>query len=671
MMSLEKYKLETGEFQLALDSRGNLCQLISPLTTDEGLFLDSEDGKPNFYWFLSIDEKDPRLENLTFHPPMLTDHTLVFRGHHPQVTIELSVVVDALGPNWSMSMINHGPRKITEVGFALKGPFAFGHNLHITFPYCAGWALPLDEISAEEPFVLNYPVNASMQWTTLYTDNFGIYFGVHDPFPLYKELSLANQFVKWTFLDLDLNPGEHLELPPVYLIPHGNSWRGGAECYQIWAQQHVEVPYTPEWYAQKPTWAWVGLKGQNQETTWHQAAYLPSLSALVAQAGVDLIQLTAYTEHGHDTLYPDYSPGECVGGPIGLRQAVDEIHQSGKRISIYTNGRLIDPSSSISLHDRQEWGVRTSLDADVFTEQYGDVIFDVMCPGAAGWRSLFIERLEHLVRAFDIDGIYIDQISGCRSLPCYASNHDHEKPNMAWSFYLQFIAEIRERLTSIKPDIFLATEGVNDLLGQYFDSQQAHNDWSQLTRNHGIPLSDLFRAVFPGQLLNIGCITQEQSGEYYLKLAHVSGGGCDFGIWNWKEIPSSFIEKVKDVVEWHAKHANILRFGKVIPLYDGVNSHEWEINAFYEPSKIVVNGARLGKNPESQRLISSTFSVPIPFGTVVSSVQVMDKRGTTHWDYSMQNNNLKLQINDGSGEMIGVAIELSKSPVLNRQLQNE
>jgi hypothetical protein len=386
-----------------------------------------------------------------------------------------------------------------------------------------------------------------------------------------------------------------------------------------------------------------------------------------------------------------------MGGPEGLRNAVATIHKAGKRASIYTNGRLVDPASSVPLEDRQTWGVRTSPGADVFQEQYGEVVFDVMCPGAPGWRNLFISKLEYLVKAFDIDGIYIDQVSGCRSLPCYAAGHDHGKPNQAWSCYQMFMEELRRRLAALRPGIFLATEGVNDFLGQYFDSQQAHNDWTTLTRDWGVPLPDLFRTTFPGHLLNVGCITQESSGPFYLKLAHVSGGGYDFGIWDWKEMPESFLEITREVLAWYAEHDSTLRYGQIAPVAEKEGCG-WRSNTFTEPSRIVMNAAYFpevnaayfpevnaayfpevnaayfpemnaayfsGKNAAhfsetagAQTPTQCTIRLPLPEDWLVSAVSLMEGPGTAPCVVDIQDGNLHILIEGGSGELAGAAVEL-------------
>jgi hypothetical protein len=339
-----------------------------------------------------------------------------------------------------------------------------------TFPYCAGWLVDLDALRAGEAVTVQYPVKAAMQWTSVCQDDGGLYFGVHDPLPMLKELTFTraadgNSLI-WRFPHLALASGQQLALPPVVVAPHGAGWRGGAALYRQWAEQHVQPPAVTDWYAGQPAWAWVGLRGQHEPTPWHDTGYLEPISETVAAAEIPLVQLSAYTETGHDTLYPDYQPGPSLGGPTGLQAAVDAIHAAGRRISIYTNGRIVDPAGSLTPAERAAWVVRPEPEGPGLQETYGSVTFDVMCPGAAGWRELFAQRLEALVRDYDVDGIYIDQVCAARAHPCYAPGHTHPHPNLAWAEYRPFLTELRRRLLSLKPELFIATEGVNDFLGR-------------------------------------------------------------------------------------------------------------------------------------------------------------------------------------------------------------
>jgi hypothetical protein len=247
-----------------------------------------------------------------------------------------------------------------------------------------------------------------------------------------------------------------------------------------------------------------------------------------------------------------------------------------------------------------------------------------MCPGATEWRILFKERLTYLVETFDIDGIYIDQICAARSHPCYASHHDHERPCLAWARYHTFLQELREHLLSIKPDLFLATEGVNDIFGQYFDSMQSHNDWPVEGVDSVEPIHDLYLYTFPGHLFNAGCITGENAGSYYLHLAHLCGSGCDFGIRDWGDLPDGLYEKAKAILDWHEKYHKIFRFGERKSI--AVNVEGIQANAYRDDALVIVNGAQLSGVPTSNNPdeMTLTLQMKLPNGYSIRRVEATD-----------------------------------------------
>ncbi|MGE5224697.1 MAG: DUF6259 domain-containing protein, partial [Omnitrophica WOR_2 bacterium] len=327
---------------------------------------------PFFTWRLFFrDETGPcpdwSLDSLEF-----SDESSKIVGRCGSILVQVHVALDTYGWKWQVSLKNLSEKIVDALEFELRQPSSLDNDLFCTIPFCAGWAIPFASLEPGNQYSLHYPVQASMQWVSLYKQEQGIYFGIHDAEPLYKTLTVGKDggtpFIRWRFPDLALNPGEEINLPPVYLAAHSDSWRGAARIYRSWAAQFIHVPEVPKWLQKNPSWAWVGLKGQLAEEPWHDLTYLPAFSDQVASFGVNLIQLTAYTEHGHDTLYPDYLPGTSVGGETALRAAVEIVHRQGRRMSIYVNGRVVDPASSIEVKQRRDWSVRTGPEAAPYTE---------------------------------------------------------------------------------------------------------------------------------------------------------------------------------------------------------------------------------------------------------------------------------------------------------------
>jgi hypothetical protein len=584
------FHLTADQLDLILDDRGRVLSLINHEHDYEFISSGDQTGKPLFGWRIHSTGKSKNTLSWKLEKTTGSDDRLQYWGLSGEIGIYLSIEADGSCCQWNIELTNHGDRTINQIDFALYGPFEFGNGLACTFPYCAGWSIPLDTLEPGDRFTVQYPAKGSMQWVSLYNDEHGLYFGCHDHHILFKELTIGHKegrpYIRWSFPGLDIQPGERANIPKVVLGTHSESWKGGAQIYRSWATQHLKLPSIPSWYKKNPSWGWVGMKDQHVDDVWHMLSFLPEMSREVAKSGLDLIQLTAYTENGHDTLYPDYVPGDSFGGIEGLKSAVSSIHQDGKFISIYVNGRVVDPASSLNARDRYTWAVRTGADADPLTELYGNVTFDVMCPGAVKWRDIFAKKIIYLLHEFDIDGIYIDQVCGAPSYLCHSTNHDHEKPNQAWAMYRVFLEELRSKLKTIKPDVFLSTEGVNDFLGQYFDSMQAHNDWESPLGRKGIPLDDLFRYTFPGLILNHGCIRGDERGLHYLKLAHLFGGGCDFGVWDWNDLSADFRRLIQRVLGWHEQQHNVLDNGEIYSIK--TNRQDVRANAFELDEKIVI-----------------------------------------------------------------------------------
>jgi hypothetical protein len=498
------------------------------------------------------------------------------------------------GTRLRAELLNRSAMPLQRLRFQIGGPLDIGPDPQLTYPANSGWYIPLASLGNDELLPLNYPVHASMQWVDLYTDAEGLYFGSQDPLPYLKLLLVGRQhgqpYLAWEFPHLQLQEGQVFRFPALHLAWHRGDWRSGADLYRAWIGPYIVRPNPPSWYGAKPAWNWVGLRGQHESQPWHHADELPTLSARTSAFGPDLIQLTAYTEHGHDTGYPDYTIGNNVGGPDVAQRAVRAIHDAGRRVSIYANGRLVDPESSVSEGARAEWGVRTGSEDQVWRETYGRVTFDVMCPSVQAWNNLLIAKLAALVKRHDFDGVYVDQVCGGPSLPCYTTNHPHGRPNEAWATYKPFIASLRLALHSIKTGLFLATEGVNDLLGQYFDSMQSHEDWDRAIQGRGRLLPELYRYTFPGHLLNVGCIRANQG--YYLLLGHTLGSGFDFGIGEFDALTPEFARAARWIVGQRARNDEVLRDASLCPLTDA-DTAGYHANAFAKGDRLLIAGAPL------------------------------------------------------------------------------
>jgi hypothetical protein len=657
----QPYTLRNDLINIELNDHGDASSITSPLLTGKYFERFEKNKGCGISWSFSTEDTHDLPHE--WHPVLIlpTDQSLYIEGEAQQIQVSLKVELEGSLVSWVIQLKNLSKKKLDCVTFDIDFLYDKNSDSAFTFPYGSGWSLPISELKHGDEFSMHDPVKASMQWISLYNNYCGFYIGIHDPEPLYKTLCISRREGKialiWQFPDLSISQHETIDLPPIYMGIHENGWRGGAEIYQQWTEKTLQEPNVPQWYAKNPTWAWVGLREQHAGKYLHVLADLQHVSDQVARGGVQLLQLTGYNQKGHDTQFPDYIPGENFGGADGLVKQLDTIHKKSRRMSIYVNGRIVDPDSSVTPEQRGAWAVRSEPDGKPQQETYGKVTFDVMCPGSTGWRNLFKKRVEYLVETFLVDGIYIDQVCAATSHPCYAGGHDHNKPNKAWKDYKFFIEDMSKLLLTLNPELFLATEGVCDVFGQYFDSQQAHNDWYPGLNGKGKPLYDLYRYTFPKHILLVGTVTDDPNTWFYIKLAHILGCGIDFGVRDWDIFPADFLQKAEWIQFWYAKHFKILQHIGLSPVKS--NLENIRANIFQTENTWIVNGAWIPDRKKKQTCNECELCIDNLTGREVShiNIQSFDEKTTCTWNVE----NDRIEIKFPFTEIFGIEISMKST----------
>jgi hypothetical protein len=474
---------------------------------------------------------------------------------------------------------NTGVGIIHSVRFRLDG-LNMPVDSIFALPHGAGFIVPLSDLAPQEDIKLHYPVFCSMQWLDVFTCSHGIYMGVCDETPRSKifaaGMNMGSPYMEVRFADLQIKPHEAYALPPMRLMAHEGDWRTGAGNYRNWFESVFTKPAVPEWCLESPAWAWALCKQQYAETPVLRFNQLPEHGGSFAGHGISTLQISGYMENGHDTMFPDYGAGDCMGGQEGLRAAVNQIHGNGGRLALYTNGRLADPASGIGkqpgwadwcvtglspeqlekMNAELRFGARNpDLHAETwdvrgirYKEKYGQVTFAVMCPSSRPWREHYIRKVVDLARICHPDGIYLDQVCGAWGLSCYGSGHDHARPCDAWCGYVKLLGDLRTEMREIAPGAYLATEGVNDILGINIDIFQAH-DWGF---RFGLPKSakpspDIFISTHPDYLLFLGPVFKNDVIE--LRRAFAYGRGLDIAIENIEECDKAFVEELDFVMK--------------------------------------------------------------------------------------------------------------------------
>lgn len=547
---------------------------------------------------------------------------------------------------WRVTVRNHGPLPIWAVTLPLleRVGWSTDDGGRLTVPFNSGWTVPVRGLLNQDEMILHYPVHLSMQWVDVHTRDLGLYFAVHDPAPWLKQLVVRREAtglaLGWRFVDLHIVPGEERALPPLALALHEGDWRAGAALYRRWIAPYVTPSTPPAWLAELPAWSWITVRGQHAPRLERTFADLPALLRKIRESGVPIGHLAGWMEHGHDTHFPDYWPGETAGGPDALRAAIGAIQRDGGRLALYTNGRLIDPAGSVGAMDHWQemavvsapcaWDntfqrtgntpVATPWDPDerLAKEQYTNVVFALGCPGSARWRALLVERLAHAVIDNGADGLYVDQVCGCSAVACYADHHDHAHPALAWSGYLPLLAELRARLRAHNPEVYMSTEGMGDLLGQFFDVQQAHNDWApRLLTERGLPLPELFRWTFPDMLVAIG--PTSPNDERFLRLGHAMAAGYDNFMLLAPRCEERFLAQARRILGWRKRLAAAINGGEPLRA-ESAHWPDCRVFALRKGEVVTITGAWCPHGDRTPAPVETVVRVNVPEGLVVAAV---------------------------------------------------
>ena len=504
---------------------------------------------------------------------------LLLRGEASGVALRCRIEAEGGLAVWRMEVANRGRIPISDVTLPLLRISDPPADWRCTVPYSTGWVTGPPWLPPGSRIDAVYPTPLSMQWVDLYTTHAGLFAGWRDARALRKRLRIARARdaveLSWTLEGVDIAPGETYEAPEFVLAAHDGDWQAGAAIYRAWADEALAPCECPDWFRRDPHWCWVGMKGQHAAHARRRFEDIPGASSALAGLGVRTLHLASYFEDGHDTGYPFFRAGAAQGGEDALRRAIADLQRAGRRIALYTNGRLFDPAGPLSrMHPEwRGWAVRRSepgeevLPGDetglVATDTYGDVTFAVMCPSAPPWRKLLSQRVVEVMRRYGPDGVYVDQVCCADSLLCQADDHGHARPAEAWAGYIELIRDIREGVKAANAEAYMATEGVCDVTGQYFDVFQSHNDWSGPVGSKAVPLPALFRACLPDRVIVAGPTIP--GADHLLAIAHALLGGYDCVGLAEPATPAAQKENVRDVLSWRDAFADAIRSADVLP----------------------------------------------------------------------------------------------------------
>lgn len=380
-------------------------------------------------------------------------------------------------------------------------------------PYGSGEIYP----STRESFgsTQNYPsYGVSMQYMAFYDTkrNRGIYYGIHDPAPAYKKLSINKVKGAKTVSLKAIQPlaniksstnSQNLEGVVVWELFDGD-WYDAALLYRDWVTKEAGwIPEmsdgvradSPEWLVKAPHWWLVRVK--------QDESFAQDVLRVSADLGVEsAVHLYDWHVIPFDNDYPHYFP---------IKEATEKgmktLKEAGIKVMPYINGRLWDTRDR-GMEDWQfssvakKWCTK-NRNQEPFIERYNSkeedgskVELAIMCPSSGLWQEKVQEITGKILNDMGAGAVYIDQIAAASPYICEDEGHSHLPGGGTW--WCEGYNNLLEHVNMIKPaDSAITTECTADPFMKHI---QGYLTWLWV-KNDQVPA---FPAIYSGYVSMFG-----------------------------------------------------------------------------------------------------------------------------------------------------------------------
>ena len=409
---------------------------------------------------------------------------------------------------WSIREVTFPDLQLQQLGKSdsddvLVFPFAAGRV--VTKPLSKDFTFGGEQNDPSTDRTGRYPNPwTTMQFCAYWENNAGLYIAAEDPYASAKYINCKHSgdqpFISCKFVWPAENAGifgNDFEHPgTVTLEVFNGDWFDAAKIYRKWLIGNA--PWwpamgkkgridTPEWMKDTAVWVLTSLSSQTVDQTIAFAEFMGVPTA---------IHLYNWHQVPFDNDYPHYFPVKD-----GFREGVRKLQEAHVRVMPYINARLWDDDTgdfktyALPAATKQENG-------DYYIEQYGSKQNLVpMCPTTDVWRNTITSIVTQLVGPqFDVDGVYLDQVSAMSPVLCYDSSHGHPLGGGHWwttDGYWPMMEHLQTILAKEYPEKMLTSECNAE---PYIHGFDGYLTW-HFQFNDMVPL---FSAVYGGTIQQFG-----------------------------------------------------------------------------------------------------------------------------------------------------------------------
>ncbi len=384
----------------------------------------------------------------------------------------ITITMDNGESRWDLSVEGLNDRSLLDAKFPRINILANGDD-HFLVPHTSGQVFdnPSNENIDSD---LLYPRGngATMQFSAYYNDNYGIYFGTHDPSAALKTIRTDARnggimyYNGYPIPNKTIN-GNDWQMPGYFSLElFDGNWYEASQLYKEWAS--AEADYWPELTPEREArQAVIGRIGAWAYTTHDRDMQIMDDYAQTFQNDYDVPVGLHWVSWSQDIIddenYPHYLPALS-----GVQQVVSNMHATDMYPLLYTNGRLWD----ISLSDYDSDEATKQEDNTVFTDDYDGNTFAIMCPTQSNWQNTLIDAQEQITNSGGdnpaSNSVYLDQV--CLAAPRECMDPSHGHPLGGGSYWRDGYKEMLVGMHNVTPtDAFYTAEGGCDFLNDEMD----------------------------------------------------------------------------------------------------------------------------------------------------------------------------------------------------------
>jgi len=546
----EAFSLESGMLKLTVMNRADGCSVL-PMNTKNWQPIPEKRGMSPLLRMLVKNLKTGEMRTLSSEAGWKQskircfDDSMRIYLQEPYNIRDLAVAVEIRAARknrleWRTKVLNTNPdytvlyATYPSVSFEDPGMAAGEEDTLVLFTPKDSGSLIYQPYKRGYHYIGAYPhgVEASMGYIGLYdknkTSDNGFYVGLHDVGGSRKEITAdfstqGRACFEFVYIAQNINkPANAFELPGVMVWElFSGDWYDMTCIYKEFI--HTQAPWLPA-HGCKDSPAWIKdvplfirdripssdnpdtlsypyriTFGQdNDADDWYEKP-IRLAKALGLPIGYHLYEWHWCT---YDNDYPNYFPVK-----EGLKEGVHAMHEHNIYVMPYINGRLWDT------HDRRNEDYRFTREAlehtskkeggKPYTEFYNSfepdgrrVELAVMCPSTWRWRDELLKITRRLCTEYNMDGVYLDQISCAIQIPCEDPHHNHTPGNGSW--WRESYKLLMERVREEAPEGCCFTSESNSEI--FTDQFHGFLTWTWLNSN----LVPAFPLIYGGYIAMFG-----------------------------------------------------------------------------------------------------------------------------------------------------------------------